>query len=58
MRCSLERELQIPPKEKPQDVVEKPQVEDQGVETSTQAEPSKEGRKRTRKFERLVQDTR
>ena len=45
MWCSLERELQIPPKEEilapkedPQDVVEQPQVEEQRVETTTQGD--------------------
>jgi hypothetical protein len=59
MWCSLERELQIPPeeeilapKEEPQEVVEQPQIEEQRVETSTQAEPSREGRKRTREADR------
>lgn len=52
MQCSLERELQIPleedllaPKEEPQEIVEQPQIEEQRVETTTQAEPSREGRK-------------
>ena len=57
---SLERELQNPreeellaPKEEPQDDVEKPNVEEQKVETSSQAESSREGRKRTGQAERL-----
>jgi len=68
MRCSLERKLQIPleeellaPKQETQEgsqeVMEWPQMEDQRggrVETSTQVEPSREGRKRTRKFDRFV----
>lgn len=40
MRCSLERELQIPPnekllapKEEPQEVTKQPKIEDQRVET-------------------------
>ena len=44
MQCSLERELQIPPKEdildpkeEPQEVVEKPQIEEQIMEKNTQA---------------------
>lgn len=59
MRCSLEREFQIPqeevilaPMEDPQEVVE------QKVETTTQVEPSREGRKRTREAETLVHDAR
>jgi len=55
MWFSLDRELHIPPKEdllapkeEPQEVVEKPQAEEQRVETTTQEEPSIEGRKRTR----------
>ena len=65
MRFSLERELQIPseeyllaPKEEPQEVVEQTRMEENKggrVETSTQAEPSREGRKRTREVDRLVQ---
>ena len=65
MRFSLERDLQIPleeeilaPKEEPHEFVEKPQVEEQRVEKTTQAELSKEGKKRTREYDRLVQDVR
>eukprot|EP00253_Pinus_taeda_P027804 PITA_27804 len=65
MQCSLERELHIPlgeellaPKEESQEVVEKPQIEDQRVETTTQVEPSREGRKRTREVEILLHDAR
>ena len=51
MICYLERELQLhenedilAPKEEPRDDVEKPHVEEQGVETLTHAESSKYGR--------------
>jgi len=61
MWCSLERVLQIPleevilaSKEEPQEVVEQPKVEEQRLEITTQAEPSKEGRKRMREAKRLV----
>ena len=60
MRCSLERDLQLhvdeeilAPKEEPQEVVEKPQVEVERVETSTQEETSRDGRKCTREDEKL-----
>ena len=38
--------------------MEKPQVEEERVETSTQLETSEEGRKRIREANRLVQDVR
>ena len=65
IRCSLERELQLhvveeilAPKEEPQIDVEHPHVEDPGVETSTQEESSKDGRKCTREADRLFHDER
>lgn len=65
MWFSLKRELQIPleeenldPKEEPHEVVEKPQIEEQRVERTTQVEPSREGKKRTRESGRLLQDVR
>ena len=65
MPCRHERELPIPleeellaPKEEPEEVVEQLQVEEQRVETSTQANPSREGRKRVSEAHRLVQDAR
>ena len=65
MHLSLERELQIPaeeeplaPKEEPHEVVEKPQIEEQRVDTSNQLEPSREGRKRSKEVDILVQDAR
>ena len=36
--------------------MEKPQVEEKRMGKTTQAKPSREGRKRTREAERLVQD--
>ena len=38
--------------------MEKPQFEEKRVDTTTQEEPSKEGRKRTMQVERLLQDVR
>ena len=38
--------------------MEQPQIEEQTVDTLTQAEPSREGRKRTKEADRLVQDAR
>lgn len=65
MWCSLDRELQIPQegkslalKEEPLEVVEQSQIEDMRVETSTQVETSREGRKRIREADRLLQDAR
>jgi len=65
MWCSLERELYIPPEEEllapkkePQEVVEKPQIEEQRVDTFTQVEPSIKGRKRTKEADILAYDAR
>jgi len=66
MQVSLERELQlqameeilVPKEEEPQTDVEQPHAEVPGVETSTQAESSREGRKRTREADRLLSDAR
>jgi len=66
MRVSLERELQIqavdellvPKKEESQTDVEQPHAEVPGVETSTQAESSRDGRKCTREANRLLEDAR
>ena len=61
MWCSHGRELHIPieedilaPKEESQEVVEQPQIEDQRVQTTTQAKLSREGKKGTRETKRLV----
>jgi len=62
MRVSLERELELyaneeilsPQVEEPHIGVEQPHTKDLGVETSTQAESSREGRKRTREVDRLL----
>ena len=64
IRVSLERELEIhiedeilvPKVEEPQIDVEQPHAEVSGVETSTQAESSKEGSKRTREVDILLDD--
>ena len=66
MQVSLERELQlqameellVPKEEKPQTDVEQLHAEVPGVETSTQAESSRDGRKRTREADRLLEDAR
>ena len=66
MRISLERERELhvdeeilaPRVEEPQIDVEQPHVEDSRVETSTQAESSREGRKHTRVVDRLLDDAR
>lgn len=62
IRVSLERELELhadeeilaPKVEEPQIDVEQPHAEVPGVETSTQAESSREGRKHTREADRLL----
>jgi len=66
IRVSLERELELhadeellaPKVEGPQMNVEQPHVEVQGVETSTQVESSREGRKCTREADRFLDDAR
>jgi len=65
MRSSLERELQISseeellvPKEKPQEDVEQPHIEEQKMESTTQAEKPREGSKQTREVDRLLHDAR
>eukprot|EP00253_Pinus_taeda_P003701 PITA_03701 len=66
MRVSLEREIELhadeellaPKVDEPQIYVEMPHVEDPGVETSTQAKSSREGRKHTREVDILLDDTR
>ena len=40
--------------EEPQEVVEQPKIVEKRVETTSQEEPSREGRKRNRKVEILV----
>ena len=60
----LERELELhvveellaPKVEQPHIYAEKPHGEDPGVETSTQVEYSKEGRKRTREADKFLGD--
>ena len=64
MRLSLERELKlhveeelsVPNEEEPQIDAEQPHAEDLGVETSTHAETSRDGRKRSREIDRLMLD--
>jgi len=65
MWCSIERGIQTPPeeellaaKEEPHEVLEQPLVKEQIMEISTQEEPSREGRKRTREDDILLQDAR
>eukprot|EP00253_Pinus_taeda_P021914 PITA_21914 len=66
MRVSLERELQlqaveellVPKEEKPQTNAKQPHAEVPGAETSTQAESSRDGWKRTREGDRLSEDVR
>ena len=66
MQVSLERELQlqaveellVPKEEEPQTDVDQSNAEVLGVETSTQVESSRDGRKRTREAERLLEDVR
>ena len=65
MRCSLKREIQLHAveeilalKEEPQDDVEQPHLEEEGVETPTHAESSGYGRKHTREVDRLLHDAR
>eukprot|EP00253_Pinus_taeda_P028381 PITA_28381 len=54
----VNEELLTPKVEEPQIDVEQPHEEDPGVETSTQAESSKEGRKRTKEVDKLLDDAR
>ena len=49
-------EILAPKVEKPHIDVEQPHVDDPGVDTSTQAEYSREGRKRTREADKLLDD--
>eukprot|EP00253_Pinus_taeda_P015353 PITA_15353 len=66
MRVSLERELKlhveeellVPKEEEPQTNAEELHAEDPRVETSTHAESSRDGHKRSRKVDRLVMDVR
>jgi len=63
MRVSLERELQlhtveellVPKEEEPQTNAEQPHAEASEVETSTQEESSRDGWKRTREVDRLLE---
>jgi len=66
MRVSLEREIQlqfvgelmVPKEEEPQTNAEQPHAEVLGVETSTQAKSSRDGWKRTREANKLLEDVR
>ena len=66
MRVSLERELKlhaeeensVPKEEEPHANVEQLHAEDLGVETSTHAESSRDGWKRSREADRLMLDAR
>ena len=48
----------VPKEEEPQTDAEQPHAEVPGVETSTQAESSRDGQKRTREADRLLEDAR
>ena len=48
----------VPKEEEPQTDAEQPHVEVPRVETSTQAESSRDGRKRTREVDKLLHDAR
>lgn len=66
MQVSLERELELhaneelldPKVEDAQIDVEQSHAEDSGVETSTQAESSREGRKHTKEVDKLLDNAR
>lgn len=51
-------ELLVPKEEEPQTDVEQPHAKVPGVETSTQAESSRDGQKCTREAGRLLEDVR
>ena len=51
-------EILAPKVEEPQIDVEQPHAEDLGVEETTQAKSSRDGRKRTREVDRLLHDVR
>lgn len=51
-------EILVPKEEEPQTDVEQLHAEVPGVETSTQAESSRYGRKHTREVDRLIEDAR
>ena len=53
-----EEELLVPKEEEPQIDAEKSHAEDPRVETSTHAESSRDGRKRSREANRLMMDVR
>jgi len=56
LKLHAEEELSVPKEEEPQIDVEHSRVEDPGVETSTHAESSRDGRKRSREADRLMLD--
>eukprot|EP00253_Pinus_taeda_P004001 PITA_04001 len=58
LKLQAEEELLVPKEEEPQSDAEQLHVEVPGVETSTHAESSREGRKRTREADRLLMDAR
>ena len=51
-------EESLAPKEEPREVVEEPQEEVKRVETPTQVEKSRDGRKHNREVDILLQDAR
>ena len=52
------KEILVPKEEEPQTDVEQLHAEVLGVEASTQVESSRDGRKRTREADRLLEDVR
>jgi len=53
-----EEELLVPKEEEPQTNAEQPHAEDLGVETSSHAKSSRDGRKCSREADRLMLDVR
>eukprot|EP00253_Pinus_taeda_P008558 PITA_08558 len=58
LKLHAEEELLIPKEEEPQTDAKQPHAEDPGVETSTHAESSRDGQKRSTEVDRLVMDLR
>jgi len=58
IRLHAVEEILVPKIEEPQIDVEQPHAKDPRVETSTQAESSRDGRKRTREADKLLHDAR
>ena len=58
LKLHAEEELSVPKEEEPQIDAKLPHAEDLGVETSTHAETSRDGRKRSREADKLMLDVR